>query len=190
MVLRYRYLVVQRFTLKVEDALISLYVAGTDNLTTEGILGIDFLRHNRCIIDLYSNTLKLADGKAIQMLHRASIKRDVRLVTTIRIPPRSEIEVTGNCHSLPSGLWLLEGQPLSPPQSVIATRAVLKSSTDLVSVHLLNTGEQPVIVNEGTKLGELEEVDEWQIGTISSHEQADPADQVTPEKERDSTTLG
>ena len=31
---------------KVEDALISfnyLYVAGTDNLTTEGILGIDFL---------------------------------------------------------------------------------------------------------------------------------------------------
>ena len=66
-----------KVTLKVEDALISLYVAVTDNLTTEGILGIDFLRHNRCIIDLYSNTLKFADGKAIQMLHRASIKRDV-----------------------------------------------------------------------------------------------------------------
>ena len=66
-----------KVTLKVEDALISLYVAVTDNLTTEGILGIDFLRHNRYIIDLYSNTLKFADGKAIQMLHRASIKRDV-----------------------------------------------------------------------------------------------------------------
>ena len=114
-------------TLKVEDALISLYVAVTDNLTTEGILGIDFLRHNRCIIDLYSNTLKLANGKAIQMLHRESIKRDVRLVA----PLRSEIDVTGNCHSLPSSLWLLEGQPLSPPQTVIAARAVLKSSTDL-----------------------------------------------------------
>ena len=171
-----------KVTLRVEDAVVSLYVVVTDNLTTEGILGIDFLRHNRCIIDLSSSTLTLADGKVIQLLHKASIKRDVQLVTTIRIPPRNEIEVTGNSHSLPSGFWLLEGQPLSPHQSVIATRAVLKSSTDSVPVRLLNTGEQTVIVHKGTKPGELEEVDEWQIGTISSPEQVDPYYQVTPEK--------
>ncbi|KAL5481229.1 hypothetical protein EMCRGX_G021354 [Ephydatia muelleri] len=32
------------------------------------------------------------------------------------------------------------------------------------------------------KAGRFGGVDQWQIGTISSHEQADPADQVTPEK--------
>ena len=72
--------------------------------------------------------------------------------------------------------------PPYPHQPVIAARAVLKSLTDLVPVRLLNTGEQLVIVHKGTKLGELEEVDECQIGTISSREQADPGDEVTPEK--------
>ena len=171
-----------KVTLMVGAEAVSSYVVVTDNLTAEGILGIDFLRHNRCIIDLSSSTLTLGGGKAIQLLHKASIKRDVRLVTTIRIPPRSEIEVTGNSHSLPSGLWLLEGQPLKSHQPVIVARAVLKSSTDSVPVPLLNTGEQTVIVHKGTKLGELEEVDKWQIGTISSPEQEDPGDQVTPKK--------
>ena len=73
---------------------------------------------------------------------------------------------------------------MSPSQSVIAARAVLKSSTDLVPVHLLNTGEQPVIVYKGTKLGELEDVDEWQIGTISSDEQVDPVIKLHPKRER------
>ena len=169
-----------KVTLRVGEAAASLYVVVTDNLATEGILGIDFLGHNRCVIDLSAGTLTLADGKVIPMLHKASIKHDIRIATNIRIPPRSEIEVTGNSHSLPSGIWLLEGQPLSSHRSVVAARAVLKSSTDSVPVRLLNTGDQTVVIHKGTKLGELEEVEEWQIGNVS--EQADLGDLVTPEK--------
>ena len=71
------------------------------------------------------------------------------------------IEPTPVCHCYQGSLKIINGLSSSPPTQYRG---------------------QPVIVNEGTKLGELEEVDEWQIGTISSHEQADPADQVTPEK--------
>lgn len=93
------------------------------------------------LLNLYSNIQHI--DISMQMSRpfnapQASIKHDVQLVTTIRTPPRSEIEVTGISRSLPSGNWFLEGQSLSPYQSVIAP------------------WEQPVIVHIGTKLAELE----------------------------------
>ena len=69
-----------------------------DGLTTEGILGLDFLEVNKCSIDVGSRQLKCAGAHLTEPLSsgtsvEASLGQcAVLLAETIRIPPSSELE--------------------------------------------------------------------------------------------------
>ena len=69
-----------------------------DALATEGILGMDFLRQHRCTID-YPGDCSLHAHQGITVpLQRSDCSSScypVRLVQTVKISPRSEIETVG-----------------------------------------------------------------------------------------------
>ena len=119
------------------------------------------------IIDLPASKLKLASGAMVPLRQKA---HGVKLAAIIRVPPRSEMEVRGQCCTLPSsGLWFLEGQAVGPHQSIIAARAILEA-TSYIPVPLLNTSDRLLpSMKAQCKIGELQEVEVWENGTVSSH---------------------
>lgn len=66
-------------------------------LTTEAILGLDFLQHKSSVIDLGRTVLLLGRGQATQVplvkAPRPATKIGVHLVDTVHIPPCSEVLV-------------------------------------------------------------------------------------------------
>ena len=132
--------------------------------------------------DRPSRKLKLADGATVPLRHKAQVAHDVRLVTTINVPPRSEMEVRGRCCTPPSsGLRLLEGRALGPYRCIIAARAILEASS-CIPIRLLNTSDQTITMHEGTRVGELHEVEELGIGAVSSGIPTEPGIPISAEK--------
>jgi len=73
-----------------------------DGLTTEAILGLDFLQTNRCVLDMGQRTLQVSRYPPIPLSppqpHPSSSPLIVSLVDTVRIPPASELEVLACVH--------------------------------------------------------------------------------------------
>ena len=127
---------------------------------------MDFLQDNSCTIDIPRKKLILAGGTVFSLCQKASPTYDVRLAETTIIPPRCEIEVVGKSELPPYGLWLLEGHHLKS-QSVVIARAILETCTS-IPVRVLNASDQSIIFRQGTTIGELHRIEEWQIGALSS----------------------
>eukprot|EP00731_Ephydatia_muelleri_P000005 Em0001g5a len=140
-----------------------------DALATEGILGMDFLRQHRCTID-YPGDCSLHAHQGITVpLQRSDCSSScypVRLVQTVKISPRSEIETVGeysvplpDCHKR---LWLLEGWPQK--SNVLGARSLLESSGTNISIRLCNPTDKPITLYRTLKVGMMEEVEENQVG--------------------------
>ncbi|KAL5514955.1 hypothetical protein EMCRGX_G000051 [Ephydatia muelleri] len=138
-----------------------------DALATEGILGMDFLRQHRCTID-YPGDCSLHAHQGITVpLQRSDCSSScypVRLVQTVKISPRSEIETVGeysvplpDCHKR---LWLLEGWPQK--SNVLGARSLLESSGTNISIRLCNPTDKPITLYRTLKVGMMEEVEENQ----------------------------
>ena len=138
---------------------------------------MDFLQRNQCTIDIPGRKLTLTDGTIIPQHTKASTTYDVRLVETTTIPPRCEMEVTGQS-TLSPGLWFLEGRHFNG-QSVVIARALTESRCS-ITVRSLNTSNEAITLHRGTKVGDLLEIDERQIGavtTTSAHHATDKVEQ-------------
>ncbi|KAL5509623.1 hypothetical protein EMCRGX_G005023 [Ephydatia muelleri] len=155
-----------KIQLNIGASLVTTSVIITDNLTSDGILGMDFLQDNSCTIDIPRKKLILAGGTVFHLCQKASLTYDVRLAETTIIPPRCEIEVVGKSELPPYGLWLLEGHHLKS-QSVVIARAILETCT-FIPVRVLNASNQSITFRQGTTIGELHRIEEWQIGALSS----------------------
>ena len=82
-----------------------------EGLTSEGILGLDFLERHQCIVDALSDgalhiPLRKKEDEKAQM---AKIVQFC-LVDTVIVPPRSEVIVCASTLSEVQGTWLLDGQ--------------------------------------------------------------------------------
>ena len=155
-----------KIQLNIGASLVTTSVIITDNLTSDGILGMDFLQDNSCTIDIPRKKLILAGGTVFPLCQKTSPTYDVRLAETTIIPPRCEIEVVGKSELPPYGLWLLEGHHLKS-QSVVIARAILETCTS-IPVRVLNASDQSITFRQGTTIGELHRIEEWQIGALSS----------------------
>jgi hypothetical protein len=95
-------------------------------LTSEGILGLDFLQRQKASIDLEFEQIRLQDpGITIPLRTSAPSSRPVgvRAVSNLDVPARTELEVMA-CLDIPveSGTWIVEDSP------GIATNAVMVAS--------------------------------------------------------------
>ena len=162
-----------RLPLVIGTATISASVVVVDTLTTEGILGMDFLRQHRCTIDIPGDCLLFAHQGIkvpLQGSDCSSSYYPVRLVQTVKIPPRSELEIVGESSIPISGchkrLWLLEGSPQK--SQVLVARSLLESSGSKIPIRLCNPTDKPITMYRTTKVGMMEEVEERQVGAVST----------------------
>ena len=134
---------------------------------------MDFLRQHQCTIDIPGNCLLLANQGIkvpLQGSDCSNCSYPVRLVQTVTIPPRSEMETVGelsiripDCHKR---LWLLEGLPQK--SQVLVARSLLESSGTNIPIRLCNPTDKPITLYRTTKVGMMEEVEERQVGAVST----------------------
>ena len=86
-----------------------------EKITADAILGLDFLEANECVLNLAKGEIAIAN-KSIPLLAKSHNNEvccsKITLIGNVKIPPRSEMEITGRIHSTTEGTWLIE-QPLS-----------------------------------------------------------------------------
>ena len=84
-------------------------------LTSEAILGLNFLQEQQAVIDLGGKRLHLkASGCDIPLgdpttLRECTIEQQVRAARTVEVPPCSMLEIAGSVKVAVEGVWLMEG---------------------------------------------------------------------------------
>ena len=140
-----------------------------DSLTSQGILGMDFLESNHCILDLADGKLSTG-GKTIPLdpLHigmQAAVQVDVTVEENFVIEAESEMEIMGNVSNICNGTWLVEDHLPKKPQVLIA-RAVVTPQQGRIPVRVLNLKPESLTIYKGTKIAKAELL-ENDIATVS-----------------------
>ena len=131
-----------------------------DNLSTEAILGLDFMEANQCSLAVGERLLHIPSCKypipVNGNCHNPPVANVVMEETRI-IPPYSELEVMAIIPTICLGKpYVLESTPIKT--AVIAVRALIESTGETIPVRLLNPCSTPSTVYKGTKIATLEEV--------------------------------
>ena len=147
-------------------------------LTSEAILGLDFLQEQQALIDLASKRLSLRSKGCIipltdPALPHACTEVLVRMVRTVEVPPHSVMEVDGRLDAPVEGVWLLQEASDKRLQVTVAC-ALVKPASLALPVRRLNASAEPVTVYAGTTLATLEGVEapEGAVNAVSSGELA------------------
>ena len=130
-------------------------------LTSEAILGIDFLQAQQAMIDLGRGTLQLRQSGCDILLDapthtKSSIDtQQVCMSSTVEIPPRIVMTVCARFEKPVDGVWLVEDKQ---PHLAVGCAVVEPSSTD-VPVCVLNVSDEPVTLYAGTVVASLQPVE-------------------------------
>ena len=166
-----------RVALELEGEQLVIDVVVVSPLTTEAILGLDFLKEQRASIDLAQEKLYLAKQRCTVPLiepspRLADNRVKVRMIATVQIPPCSELEVMA-CLEEPveQGTWLLEEVAGKRAPTAVA-RAILQPTSTLVPVRLLNPRHESITIYSGTEIATIESVQPPvnSVNTVSSSE--------------------
>ena len=146
-------------------------------LTTEAIIGLDFLKDHKAQIDLPNKKLYLRGSQAIPLQEQSECiaipcrRVKVRTKRTTRLPPRSEMEVLACLdEAVEQGTWMLE-QALDKNLPAVIARALVRTGTHQVPIRLLNPGAEEITIYAGTQIANIERVEILQsISTVSNDE--------------------
>ena len=144
-------------------------------LTSEAILGLDFLRQQQASIDLGCQTLRLREsGYDIPLqsptpLCACSVEQCVRVENTVEVPPRSMLDISAYLEATVDGVWLVD-EATSKALQVAVARALVQPRSTTIPVRILNMSEDPHYA--GTLVGGLQPVDYTQaeVGEVSGGE--------------------
>ena len=173
---------------------INIVVAG--GLTTEAILGLDFLEAHLCILDLGRRTLSLDGCNTIPFraapTNKPTIPLKVSLVESICIPATSELEIMAHVSGLQGSQACLLEQAQYKRLPVRVARALVTPTVGGVQVRLLNPAPHQVTIYKDTTIAIMEPVDSLSICSIptestSSTSIASPAVNV-PQQTRERLT--
>ena len=118
-----------------------------DSLTTEAILGRDFLRDNRCIIDVGKSLIKFDTAGVALNLMGSSHNSQVAYVSvvvdaTLQVPGCSEIDIMAKVPSVATGgSWIIESNP-TKNNAVMVARTLVSPCNQMVPVRVLNHGQK------------------------------------------------
>ena len=122
-----------------------------DDLTEDGIIGIDFLQTQHCTLNFQAQSLHFPDQHFkldLQSTSCSMVTINAVLEETTTIPAQVEVEVSLRANNLDqqSGTWLLEDHlnKLSQ-QGAITARAVVSPSTHVVT-RLVNLTDTPTTI--------------------------------------------
>ena len=135
-------------------------------LTSEAILGVDFLQKEHASIDLSDTRLHLKErGCDILLRAPASLpeRGDSHLVqstATVEVPPHSTLQIMGKVEAPVEGVWLLEESMTKNP-SVAVARALVEPVNGSLPICVLNHTEEPITLYSGMVLATLEGPSSW-----------------------------
>ncbi|KAL5482287.1 hypothetical protein EMCRGX_G022596 [Ephydatia muelleri] len=154
------------------------FVIASD-LWVEAIVGLDFIRAHKCVIDCSNNTIsfksadvsvELLSPKAMEEM--SSTVRSIGLVTTERIlvPPECEMELmvtpVDNTVRALGGVWMVENDS-KLSHGVIVARAITCPSDGLVPIRILNPRECSIELKKGTELAKMDHIEQGSILNVS-----------------------
>ena len=134
-------------------------------LTTEAILGLDFLHQHGAQIYLPGRKISLTD-QGITLPLRAPPNRlapssriAVQAIEKIELPPLSMTEIMGRVDTPDvEGTWLLEESTRKRPAASVA-RSLVQVSSNQVPVRLLNSRTGPITIYAGSEIATLEQME-------------------------------
>lgn len=132
-------------------------------LTSEAILGIDFLQEQQAQIDLGRGSLSLLkNGSNIRLTLPitglpSTIPHQVRIRDTVSIPPRSVMDVAAVCTTWGEGLWMVEEAPHRYPGLVVASILVENRPASL-PVSVLNMSTSSITLYAGSVVAKVSPV--------------------------------
>ena len=118
-------------------------------LTSQAILGIDFLQAQQATIDLGCRLLHLRESRCdIPLVTPEStplpmIEQHVRIANTVEVPPRCMMEVTSRVETDVEGVWLVE-EVMQKYVPVAIARAIVEPRSSMIPVCVLNLLGEPV----------------------------------------------
>ena len=134
-----------------------------DFLTTEAILGQDFLRRYHCIVDAGKSQVTFPNvGMTFNLICPAGTSQiahvNVVLIDTFRVPGCSEIEIMAAVPDAASeGTWIIEGDVMKRNPLLVA-RALVTLTDMAVPICLLNPRPECITVKKGTVAAHIEPV--------------------------------
>jgi len=156
--------------LRISDQVFQQEVIIANSLTSEGILGINFLEANGCILDLSQGEI-VSRGARISLCARNSTIPTAEQVTvtvqqTFTVAACSEREVIGELPVDCTGEWIVENQLVKKPPVFVA-RAIVAPQNGHIPMRILNLEHHPVTVYKGTKVAIAEAIDPYsEVSTV------------------------
>ena len=152
----------------------------TEALTIEAILGLDFLENNGCTLDLRCRSLTLADSTTIplssEVKPESTTQLAVSVMSTLRIPPTSEVEVMGHVNGNISEYPHILEQLAHKRLPVRVARALVIPSSLGVPVRLMNPTSETVTIYKNSSIATMEAIDSVEINApIRQHPRQLPA---------------
>ena len=153
-----------------------------ETLTTEAILGLDFLESQGATLDFPAKILRLRHGQFTLLMDSCGhpFLLPPPAVTTITalqdlsLPANSEVEVLAKILGIPpAGSCLLESNHKHPPLEV--ARALVQPYMGTIPVRLLNPSSGVIRIFKGQTLGTLEPIQQDSIPVSSVQRGKPPA---------------
>ncbi|XP_030845229.1 uncharacterized protein LOC115925468 [Strongylocentrotus purpuratus] len=126
----------------------------------DGLLGLDFMEPNGCIIDLKTKELRLK-GERIKCTDARGVSFSSRVLigATTRVQPGHEVIVPGYTTGLQdgTGLGLIEPAESSEllNKGIIVARVVVERTETTLPVRVFNPGKKACVIRRGTLAGHL-----------------------------------
>ena len=137
-----------------------------DGITAEGILGMDFMEDNKCVVNIAEKQISVRSGISLSLVPTSPMTNNtvnhVTLNTSITVPATSEFEVMARL-SANGGQWLIEGMH---HDKVLIARAVVIPSDNHIPIRFANTSAMPVTLYRGMKVATAESVAESNINAV------------------------
>ena len=145
------------------------------SLTTDLILGRDFLTQHKCTVELGEKSLLrlTKEGVALSLGSKeaqpeiASVA--VAVGETLCIPPLSEMEIMAKVPKMEATAvqaWLVEPRLAGKRSAVAVARAVVTPCGEYVPLRILNPRNEPVSLQKGDELADMEPLPvqrQWQL---------------------------
>ena len=162
---------VSKVELKLAGEIFHCPVLIARSLTSDAILGLDFLEANHCTLKMADRELTFPERGVTVSLCESSpdpdlVQARVTLDETLTIPPFSVLETTARVNGKVRGqTWLLQ-EWKTKQLPVRVANGLVKSACDQVPVRLLNPSPDSKVVYKGTKIATVEEIDDKPHGAV------------------------
>ena len=147
-------------------------------LTSEAILGVDFLQAQQALIDLAQGTMKLQWTGWDILLSAPPVSQPfldtqpICMTSTVKVPPRTVMAVPAQFETPVQGVWLVEEAPVKYLHFAVG-RAIVEPSSTRTLVCVVNISDEPVTLYAGSVIVTLQPV-EVPVGVSAMNQEGEP----------------